>query len=282
MKTAPRLVFARAAASVALLLACAAACIGLSACALLQSWSERADTEARAAGLTPVPVGRFLRAWVRSPAAPDMLTIYIEGDGARWRAADLPPDDPTPEDPLALHLALADPARAVGYIGRPCQYLDEATLEQCDPMLWTQGRFSETAVAMVDAAVDALVQATGARRITLIGHSGGGAMAALVAARRDDVGCLATVAAPLDTMAWTESIGVSPLRSSLNPADKAAALRAIPQVHFTGGRDVTVPPASIAGYLRAQPAAREVRVADYDHSCCWVDEWKKLRPQVCR
>jgi pimeloyl-ACP methyl ester carboxylesterase len=230
----------------------------------------------------PVPAGRFVRAYLKAPVPPsEQLTVYIEGDGARWRAPDLPPADPTPENPLALHLALADPAPAVGYIGRPCQYLDDDTLADCDPALWIGGRLSETAVGMVDQAVDALVAATHARRVVLIGHSGGGAMAALVAARRRDVACLATVAAPLDIAAWTEAVGVSPLRTSINPADQTARLAAIPQVHYTGGRDAVVPPASIARYLQGVPAAREVRVAKFDHDCCWVEEWAELRARAC-
>ena len=204
-----------------------------------------------------------------------------QGDGARWRAADLPPADPTPENPLALRLAIQDGAPAVAYLGRPCQYLDDAVLAECDPALWTRGRYSEEAIAIELRALEAVVKASGATHLTLIGHSGGGAMAALLAARRNDVACLSTLASPLDIVAWTSAIGVSPLRSSINPLDQAARLTAIPQVHFTGGRDDTVPPASIERYLRVVPQAREVRFARYDHDCCWVDEWVKLRAQAC-
>jgi len=162
--------------------------------------------------------------------------------------------------------------------------VDDDALNECDPALWTRGRFSEPAVAMVSQAVDAVVKQAGARRITLIGHSGGGAMAALIAARRSDVVCLSSVAAPLDTAAWTSAIGVSPLRTSLNPADQVARLRGIRQVHFTGGRDEVVPPASIARYMGALPAAlaREERIEKFGHDCCWVDEWVQLRPRACR
>ena len=106
-------------------------------------------------------------------------------------------------------------------------------------------------------------------------------MAALVAARRRDVACLASVAAPLDIAAWTESIGVSPLRTSLNPADQTARLASVPQAHFTGGSDDVVPPASIARYLKGVPAARVVRVEKFDHDCCWVRDWVTLRAQAC-
>jgi pimeloyl-ACP methyl ester carboxylesterase len=209
------------------------------------------------------------------------LTVYIEGDGARWRAANQPPADPTPENPLSLRLAIQDPAPAVAYIGRPCQYLDEDALGDCDPALWTRGRYSAEALKMVSDALDALVRTTGARQLTLIGHSGGGAMAALLAEQRKDVACLASVASPLDIAAWTETIGVSPLRTSINPFDGAARLRQVPQVHFTGAKDDVVPPSTIARFLKAVPKAREVRIEKFDHDCCWVDEWVKLRARAC-
>ena len=237
---------------------------------------------ARDAGFVEQPAGPFIRAYLKAATGgAAALTVYVEGDGARWRAADLPPADPTPENPLALRLAIQDGAPAVAYLGRPCQYLDDAVLAECDPALWTRGRYSEEAIAIELRALEAVVKASGATHLTLIGHSGGGAMAALLAARRNDVACLSTLASPLDIVAWTSAIGVSPLRSSINPLDQAARLTAIPQVHFTGGRDDTVPPASIERYLRVVPQAREVRFARYDHDCCWVEEWVKLRAQAC-
>ena len=255
----------------------------LGGCAsVLQSPAERADALARGAGFVAQPGGRYVRAWLKAPPGKvEALTIYIEGDGARWRAIDLPPDDPTPENPISLKLAVQDTGSAVAYVGRPCQYLDEDTLNSCDPTLWTRGRYSESALKMTMEAVDALVRTTGAKQLTLIGHSGGGAMAALVAENREDVACLSSVAAPLDIETWTRVIQVSPLRTSINPFDRAARLRQVPQVHFTGARDEVVPPESIARFLRAVPAAREVRIEKFDHDCCWVDEWVKLRARAC-
>jgi esterase/lipase len=49
----------------------------------------------------------------------------------------------------------------------------------------------------MDAAVTALKRASGASRLRLVGYSGGGVMAMLLAARRDDVAQVVTIAAPL-------------------------------------------------------------------------------------
>lgn len=106
-------------------------------------------------------------------------------------------------------------------------------------------------------------------------------MAALVAARRDDVKCLVTVAAPLDIAAWTDSIGVSRLRHSLNPADVAARLKYLPQTHFRGMADQTVPPLSASRFLASVPTARVIDRIEFDHQCCWLRDWALLREQSC-
>jgi hypothetical protein len=74
----------------------------------------------------------------RSP----VLSVYIEGDGAAWPTPYHPPRDPTPTEPVALAMAAADPAPAVLYLGRPCQYLEAAELAACSPEYWTSSRFA--------------------------------------------------------------------------------------------------------------------------------------------
>ncbi len=263
-----------------------AACL-CTGCALVQSPAERAHHIALSAGFVPLdlPAGSlraYLRKTGKAEAGPEpQLTIYIEGDGAAWHAPDRPPRDPTPVNPLVIQMAAADPSVAVAYLGRPCQYLDAAVLQRCDPALWTRGRFSEPAVAAVNRAVDAIKAASGAREISLAGYSGGGAMAALVAARRRDTVCLVSIASPLDTVAWTRAIGVSPLLTSLNPLDHATALVDVPQTHFTGARDAVVAPVTIAAFMVPMKKARVIAKADFDHDCCWARDWRELLRHSC-
>ena len=252
---------------------------------MLLSPTEHARAIAEAAGLTPFPVpDHRLRAFAKSTASgrsTSRMTVYIESDGAPWRAPDQPPWDPTPVRPLVMRMAISDPAAAVAYLGRPCQYLAEAELIHCDPELWMRARFGDDAIAMTTQAIDRLKQFYGASEINLVGYSGGGAMAALVAARRGDVRCLVTIAAPLDTGAWTEALGVSPLSLSRNPADDAGAARQIVQTHFRGGRDTVVVPAVSKRFLERAPDAVTIDIKDFDHRCCWDDEWKNLWRNSC-
>ncbi len=229
-----------------------------------------------------VEAGRFDLAIGLSPGAmqgPPSLPVYIEGDGFAWISRWEPSRDPTPRDPLALRLALADGRDAVAYLARPCQYAGGTEARGCHVRFWTEARYSAEVADALDRGLDAIKQRTGAQRLRLVGYSGGGAMAALLAARRTDVEALITVAANLDLTAWTRHHDLPPLSGSLDPAHSAERLRAVPQVHFTGAEDETVPPLVAESYQTRLGTGHEshvVRVEDADHDCCWVSLWPDL------
>lgn len=217
----------------------------------------------------------------------DQLTVYIEGDGFAWRSRRQPSEDPTPLEPVALELALKHSNRSTttpaAYLARPCQYVEGADARRCDEHYWTTRRFAPEVIVATDRALDALKQRHGAKSLVLVGYSGGGVVAALIAARRTDVARLVTVAAPLDHRAWTTLHNVTALDGSLNPADLAAKLQAIPQVHFVGAKDTVVPVAVAEAYrARFQSAKRpEIRVIpDFNHTCCWAERWPMLQAQA--
>ena len=263
-----------------------AAVFVLASCALVMSPAEQARLIASESGMMELHlpdrrVRGFIKGASTGPDAKKALTIYVESDGAPWLWRDEPPQDPTPLRPLVLGLAVADRSQAVAYLGRPCQYLEEASLSNCDPALWTRGRFRTDAVDMMARAVDALKDAAGVSVINLVGYSGGGAMAALLAARRGDVACLVTIAAPLDTTAWTAALGVSPLATSLNPLDYAQRLHKVRQTHFRGMRDRVVPPETIQKFINRVPGALILDIESFDHECCWASRWQELLANSC-
>lgn len=202
------------------------------------------------------------------------VTIYIEGDGAPWPSVFQPPRDPTPLRPLALALAARDPAPSVAYLGRPCQYLDEAQRKGCGVAYWSSRRFAPEAVAAMDEAANRLKASTGARRVRLVGHSGGGVIAALLAMRRNDVDSLVTIAAPLSLSDWTAVHGLSPFEDASDPLLVQTALSA-QAVHFAGGGDTVVPLAIVEAFVRRRGGRLET-VADFDHDCCWARDWPIL------
>jgi len=232
---------------------------------------QRLALESRAFVLTA-----FVRPQTR---AGDTLTVYIEGDGMAWLDAATPSFDPTPLDPVALRLALRDPSKAVAYLARPCQFVSGTGRRGCDLKYWTSHRFAPEVIEATNAALDQLKARHEVTRLTLVGYSGGGAVAALAASTRKDVVRLITVAAPLDHRAWTSAEGLTPLSGSLNPADAWARLRHVPQTHYVGGRDRTVGESVVRAYASRFPPAEQpevVVVPPFDHDCCWAERWPAL------
>jgi pimeloyl-ACP methyl ester carboxylesterase len=256
-------------------LACA---LAVSGCVGVLSGAKRRDQAASIAaggGLAPLlldagPACRPPLAAFAKNGPGRTLTVYIEGDGQAYRDRVTPSDDPTPADPLALRLAALDPGSKVLYLARPGQYLPEKELSACDPALWTTARYSARVVDCLSAALDAAERALGASRLRLVGYSGGGALAVLLAARRTDVVGLITMAANLDTDAWTALHHVAPLADSGNPAEAAPAVADLPQVHYAGSDDRIAPPWLCRRYLARLPAGAEARClvidgADHHH-----------------
>ncbi len=115
-----------------------------------------------------------------------------------------------------------------------------------------------------------------AARVTLIGFSGGGTLAMLLAPGLPRVTRVITVAANLDTAAWTAHHGYPPLTASLNPATRPPLGPRIAQTHYLGERDSSVPPSLLAA-LRTRTADADWRVVPgFDHQCCWVERWPVL------
>lgn len=223
----------------------------------------------------------------RHPGATAQLHVYIEGDGLAWLDRQTPSFAPTPADPVGLRLAMADAGAPAVYLARPCQYTLGTDFRNCHPRYWTSHRFAPEVVEAMDQALDQLQQGRGARRLVLVGYSGGAAIAAMLAARRPDVVGLVTVAGVLDVQAWSRSQQLSALSGSLDPRDIAPQLGGLTQWHFVGSNDRTVPPSLLEGFLRAQrpldpldarvvTATRVHKEKGFDHHCCWVKAWPEL------
>ncbi len=209
-------------------------------------------------------------------AAGSPLVVYLEGDGLAFLGPHTVSADPTPDDPVALRMALAHPSGPVAYLARPCQY---GMAGPCRPAYWTSHRYAPEVVAGLNVAIDGLKRRVGAERVILVGYSGGGAVAVLAAAKRGDVAGIVTVAGNIDLAVWTARERLTPLSGSLDPADAAADLAAIPQVHFVGGRDDVVSAEVGRSYLRRSGGSGSVRLVvmeDFGHVCCWADDWSRL------
>lgn len=172
------------------------------------------------------------------------LTIYIEGDGHAWATRSQPSLDPTPR---ALTVAeLATKSHPGIYVARPCQFVMS---HGCNKSIWTDARFSHSAVESVNTTITKLKDRYKASELELIGYSGGAAVAVLIASERDDVTQLQTVAGNVDPAAWVTLNGLSALTGSMNTLSRPEKLSAIPQRHYVGTNDKVIPKSLIDGFV---------------------------------
>jgi hypothetical protein len=222
------------------------------------------------------------RAFVALQPSDTRLIVMIEGDGSPWiRGGTQIAADPTAGEPLMLRLAAQMPGSRI-YLGRPCYMLGAERDARCSTELWTADRYSERVVASMSVAIDGFVAAHGFNEIILLGYSGGGTLAVLMAPRIHVPVRVVTIGANLDIAAWTRVQGYLPLTGSLNPADEPALPRSIPELHLYGDRDTNAGRDVAARYLdRIDPASVRV-IVGYDHVCCWVRDWARIWESIQR
>lgn len=206
------------------------------------------------------------------------LNIYIEGDGRITRNRYQISNDPSPRKPTVMQLAALDPNPNVVYLARPCQYSPHDLQTVCQKKHWTDARYSKEIVQALDQAIDQIKQQAGATQINLIGFSGGGALAVLIAASRDDIASIRTVAGNLDLQAMQAYHNSNPLTESLDPIAVAEQVQHIPQVHFVGNKDNIVPVAVSENFCKcAKLKPNQVQVLKgVSHHDGWAEQWPQL------
>ncbi len=208
------------------------------------------------------------------------LHIYIEGDGAPFVRRDRVAPDPTPRRALMLELMAMDSADAA-YVGRPCYYVLPA--DTCTPEYWTVARYSQAVIDSMAVVITRLWHAAGEPPLVLIGHSGGGALAVLLADALPGTHAVVTLAANLDPAAWAEHHGYTPLLQSRSPLEVFLPVT-IDELHVFGMRDDNIAPGMVRAYLddprRQRPNFLACFVLDCRHSGCWRDRWSDVIQQI--
>jgi pimeloyl-ACP methyl ester carboxylesterase len=250
----------------------------LVSCASVESRLENTQTllaegrfEATTLQSTPFPL--YMATGTGQPAhtMSGPLTIVIEGDGYAWIDIHTPSANPTPKNPIGLRLAMALGPGTI-YLGRPCQYV---LASQCNAALWTHDRFSPGVIASYRDALDRIKATHHNSAFRLIGFSGGGYIAAVLAAQRADVVQVTTVAGVLDPEAWTTLHDIAPLASA--GLDSASLRRSSQNTRFThicAAEDDVVP--CLLAERFTQDARKEglqnhtvLTIGDEDHESLW-------------
>ena len=219
--------------------------------------------------------------WHRITPPVYSLRVYIEGDGFAWKSRTTPSDNPTPRNPTGLALAAADKQANVFYLARPCQFIGPPLPANCHVNIWTQDRFSPAVIQAMNEALSQMVLRYPGVKLDLVGYSGGGNIAALLAERRSDVRSLRSVAGNLDVAYVNVLHHVTPMPSAMSAIDRAPALRTLPQIHYSGKADTTVPPVVARRFQQAVGGAcvQTEGVSGMEHGSDWAAIWPRLLAQ---
>lgn len=194
------------------------------------------------------------------------LHVYLDGDGTPWLTPRLVAADPSPRDPLVLRLMLSDSAPTL-YLGRPC-YLELDDRDTCPSRYWTNQRYSEEVVASLATGLQTFLADHRFEQLVLIGFSGGGTLAMLLAPRLPKTVAVVTLGANLDPDAWTRHHGYLPLTGSLNPMLANPLSSHVYQLHLVGSEDDNILPTVSRVQVEVVQGMR--------HNCCWEPLWPEI------
>ena len=234
-----------------------------------------------------IPAGDFqLQAWERMHAPNDVATVYIEGDGLRHKSntakmpANLPIMSPTPNNPVALHLASRDLSENLAYLSRPCQFIKMPEDKGCDASYWKEKRYTPEVIKAYETALNNIAAHYNITGFHLVGYDGGANIAAVLAARRNDILSLRTVAGDLNPNFTIDNNGLATLASnSVIAADYGTRLAGVPQHHFIGAADKVITPGIYHSYRQMVGLSDCIHyslVQDADHTRGWVEKWPEL------
>jgi hypothetical protein len=204
------------------------------------------------------------------------LHVYLGGDGTPWIGGFIIASDPTPRKPVVLKLMAMDGAPSL-LLGRPC-YHGLSERQPCIADHWTSGRYSEAVIDSMVMALRGLMSEYGHTELHLMGFSGGGGLAMLMAERFPETRTVVTIAGNLDIETWAGLHGYDPLGGSKNPKAMTPLPATIHQYHLAAGRDVNIPANMVRDALINQPHSQFILFDDFTHGCCWEEIW----PEVLR
>lgn len=207
--------------------------------------------------------------------------FYIEGDGAAFNGKYRVSRNPTPRRQMLIKLAAMDDRPNVVYIGRPCQYTPPHLNPKCNMQYWTDKRLSDDSVQSMN---DVINKINNRNKFSLVGFSGGGGIAVLIAARNYMTKDIITISGNLDHVAFTTHHNVTPMIGSLNPIDYTKQVSHIPQLHISGGKDTIIPPFIADKFVQkaSNSCVKQQIFKDISHNHGWNKVWEYVFSQPIR
>lgn len=208
------------------------------------------------------------------------INIYIEGDGLAWITRSRISKDPTPINPIGLKLMNVENSTCKIYIARPCQYINSS--KNCENKYWTSHRFNNKIIESYNEALNLIKKQYQNESFSLIGYSGGAAVALLVSSKRDDISKVTTIAGNLDHTFWTSYHRINPLSGSLNPINYTLQLIKIPQYHLIGSNDSIIPREIFNSYISNFDDAINIKFKIYNatHAKNWEKNYRDFLKEI--
>jgi hypothetical protein len=166
------------------------------------------------------------------------LTVFIEGDGRPWLNNTAIAKDPTPHALLAYALFREINTNSI-YLGRPCYF--QTVDSRCDFRYWTSHRYSHDVIDSMIAVVNEYLQKNHYSSVTLVGYSGGGVIATMMACGINAKTLLYTLSANLSVNDWTQLHHYAALEGSQDPYLHFEPCNLVAAKHFVGSADDNVP-----------------------------------------
>ena len=197
--------------------------------------------------------------------------IYIEGDGAAFRADGSVSYNPTPRGIMLREIAFGDMHPNVIYLARPCQYVKDG---MCKSEYWSTARFS---AEVTQAEYEAVKSLSGAQPITLVGFSGGAQIAGLIAVKYNNLKIqkLVTVADNLDVKSWTDYHQITPLSLSDDLAKYRIEYAKFNQIHYVGEKDTNIVPSITENFVADKNNIKYIKKAS--HNSGWEASYDLIR-----
>ncbi len=145
----------------------------------------------------------------------------------------------------------------------------------CTQDYWTDKRLSEEVITSINTAVIAI---SNNQPVSLVGFSGGGGVAVLLAVRNKNIQDIITIAGNLDIDRFSNYHNVYALKKSLNPIKYARAINHIPQLHISGDKDSIVPSSIAAAYVTssASTCVHSKVFLGIAHNRGWEEIWQTV------
>ena len=200
------------------------------------------------------------------------LTIYIEGDGVSWVDRFTPSSNPSPTDPLAFKMALIDKGENIIYLARPCQYVWS---KNCNQDIWTISQYSPRVLSSYEEIINHLSKKY--NEIHLVGYSGGAGIAMYLGSiGNESVKSIRTIAGNINHNELSKILDISRLKKSVNFYSIEKKIKKVPQTHYYGLNDETVPNELQISYAERNLDNKCIKIQSVNnasHNEGWLDFW---------